>query len=241
MECPTCHNTESSLVGSKNGHKLHRCANCSLLHVHPMPAADELLRYYQDYHKTPQYTRKLKSKQRRAKKRIWSLKRLTKGSKFLDVGCNAGFAVEAARSLGLEACGIDLDEASIKFARQQYPMGDFRKISAQDLAASAERFDIIYCCEVIEHLAEPHSFVDALYTLLNENGVLFLTTPDIAHFSVQQNLLEWTAVRPPEHLLYFSKPALTALLEAHHFRKINFRPNLKPTIKLLARKDAAAV
>lgn len=236
MECPNCRNTKSTLFGSKNSHTLYSCPSCSLIYVHPMPAADELLRYYQDYHKTPQYTRKLKSKQRRAKKRIWSLRRLAPGKKFLDIGCNAGFAVEAARNLGLEACGIDLDEASVKFARQHYPMGDFRMISAEALATSDERFDIIYCCEVIEHLADPHSFVSALYSLLNTGGVLFLTTPDIAHFSVQQNVLGWTAVRPPEHLLYFSRLSLQQLLASHHFAHIGFRPNLKPTVKVLARK-----
>ncbi|CAA0104993.1 putative S-adenosylmethionine-dependent methyltransferase/MSMEI_2290 [Zhongshania aliphaticivorans] len=236
MACPICQSTKSSLAGSKHGHKLYRCADCSLLYVSPAPVDGELIHYYQDYHKTSQYIRKIKSKQRRAKKRIWSLQRLTLGKKFIDVGCNEGYAVAAARSLGLEACGIDVNEASIGLAHQQYPMGDFRATNAQALATTDERFDIIYCSDVIEQLSDPHSFIAALYTLLNKGGVLFLTTPDIGHFSVQKNLLDWTAVRPPEHLLYFSKAPLQQLLEMHQFNQISFRPNLKPTLKLIARK-----
>jgi len=239
MECPSCFQTETTFYGSKNAHDLYECQHCTLIYVHPMPAPDALAAFYHDYHKTPQYTRKLKSKQRRATKRIWSLKRLSKGKRFIDIGCNAGFAVEAARSLGLDALGIDLDSSSIEFAQRQYPLAQFQTISAEALAAQGEGFDIIYCCEVIEHLANPQTFLDALYTLLNDGGVLFLTTPDIGHFSVKQNLLDWTAIRPPEHLLYFAKPSLKQLLETHQFSKVNFRPNFKPTLKVLAQKRAA--
>ncbi|MEX1667976.1 class I SAM-dependent methyltransferase [Zhongshania guokunii] len=238
MECPSCQRTNATLFGSKNSHDLYQCQHCTLIYMHPMPSTDALADYYHNYHKTPQYTRKLQSKQRRAAKRIWSLKRLCKGKRFIDIGCNAGFAVEAARSLGLDALGIDLDNASIDFARRQYPLAKFQTIAAENLASQGESFDIIYCCEVIEHLANPHTFLDALYAMLNDGGVLFLTTPDIAHFSVKRNLLEWTAIRPPEHLLYFAKASLKQLLEAHQFSKVNFRPNFKPTLKVVAQKRA---
>jgi len=56
--------------------------------------------------------------------------------------------------------------------------------SIQKIAVEGEQFDLIYCSEVIEHLPSLHDFVNALYGALDKNGVLYLTTPDIGHYSL---------------------------------------------------------
>jgi len=236
MNCPCCDKTEHTLFGSKNDHDLYKCLSCSLIFVDPMPSDDALNDFYQNYHKTSQYTGKIESKQRRARKRIKSVKKYTQGKRFIDIGCNAGFAVEAARSLGLDASGIDLDQTSIEFARQYYPLANFQAMSIQELAKTGKTYDIIYCSEVIEHLPRVDDFVDSLYKILKQDGVILLTTPDIAHYSVAKKPIEWDAVRPPEHLLYFSKKSLGLLLKKHGFKRVKFKFNFKPTLKVIIRK-----
>ena len=81
-----------------------------------MPSDEELNDFYNNYFKTKQYTAKLNSKIRRAKKRIKSIYKHAKGKRFIDIGCNVGFAVEAARQIGLDAHGIDLDGSAINVA-----------------------------------------------------------------------------------------------------------------------------
>jgi 2-polyprenyl-3-methyl-5-hydroxy-6-metoxy-1,4-benzoquinol methylase len=201
-----------------------------------MPSEIELNDFYQNYHKTSQYTGKIDSKQRRARKRIKSVKKLAKGKTFIDIGCNAGFAVEAARTLGLEATGIDLDQTAIEFAQKYYPQANFQAMSIQEVAKKGQTFDIIYCSEVIEHLSKVDDFVSSLYKILKQDGILFLTTPDIGHYSIAKNLLDWDGVRPPEHLLYFSKKSLGLLLKKHGFNKVKFKFNFKPTLKVIIRK-----
>ena len=80
-----------------------------LTYVDPMPTTAELSEFYREYYKTGQYRQKLDSKVRRARRRIRRVKRRVVGSRFIDVGCNVGFAVEAARQCGFEALGIDID------------------------------------------------------------------------------------------------------------------------------------
>jgi len=238
MTCPCCDNGNRIFVGSKDSHDLYRCTACSLIYVDPMPSNEELSLFYQNYHKTTQYTGKLDSKLRRAKKRIRLVKWRVKGRRFVDVGCNVGFAVEAARRLGLESLGIDIDESSIRLGKSLFPEAMLEIMSVQELAASGSTFDLIYCSEVIEHLLNPVEFVEALSKILNNNGVLFLTTPDIDHFSLPEDILSWDGVRPPEHLLYFSKKSLNALLGGHGFGNVRFQFNLKPTLKVYARKSS---
>ncbi len=118
MICPSCDKTEINSFENKNSYELYQCQSCSLIFIHPMPSNEVLNDFYQNYHKTSQYTGKINSKQRRARKRIKSIIKYTKGKSFIDVGCNAGFAVEAARrTLGLDTMGIDLDKASINLLK----------------------------------------------------------------------------------------------------------------------------
>ncbi|MCG2633415.1 MAG: class I SAM-dependent methyltransferase [Gammaproteobacteria bacterium] len=234
--CPVCGGGEHAPFGSKNGYNLFKCSACEMVFVNPMPDDTDLNRFYQNYHKTSQYTGKLESKQRRARRRIKKIAKYTPGKLFVDIGCNAGFAVEAARNLGLDAYGIDVDENSIRCAREIYPQASFDAMSVQDLAASGKSFDIIYCSEVIEHLSKVDDFVDSLHKILKDDGVLFLTTPDISHFSVIKDPLIWDAVRPPEHLLYFSKNSLEKLLKSHGFSRARSSWNFKPTLKMVVRK-----
>ena len=67
-----------------------------------MPTDSDLNNFYNNYFKTKQYTSKLQSKIRRAKKRLKSIRKYSKGNKFIDVGCNVGFAVEAGNRASLK-------------------------------------------------------------------------------------------------------------------------------------------
>lgn len=239
MSCPVCYKAKADYYASKNSYDFYRCQSCSLIFVSPMPPQEVLQALYQDYHKTTQYTAKLQSKIRRASKRIRSIKRHTKGKRFIDVGCNAGFAVEAARRLGFDALGIDVDEKVIEIARKSFPQTEYQCISVQRLAESGEKFDLIYCSEVIEHLSIVNDFVEALAEILNEGGVMYMTTPDIAHYSVAkkaESLMLWDAIRPPEHLCHFSKESLSYVLKKGGFSKVKFKFSFKPTINAIAKK-----
>lgn len=239
MPCPSCKSRLEKPFGIKNNYNLTCCQNCNLIYVENMPTNEELFEFYQNYHKTAQYTAKLESKLRRARNRIKRLNKYTKGKRFIDVGCNAGFAVEAARTLGFDAQGVDVDDKTITLAKKFFPNAYYQTKSIQEIAKEGQKFDLIYCSEVIEHLSSLSDFVKALYEVLDKNGVLYLTTPDIGHYSLPgntQKLLQWDAIRPPEHLSYFSRQSLQHLFLQAGFNKLKFQFNFKPTLKLLAWK-----
>ncbi len=200
-----------------------------------MPSTEVLAAFYDRYHKTRQYTAKLDSKVRRARRRIRRLKRRTKGRSFIDVGCNAGFAVAAARECGLDAVGVDIDAAAIGEARRLFPNCRFERC---DVAEVEGAFDIVYSSEVVEHLREPALFLAHLRRILAPAGVAFLTTPNMRHRSLPrqaEELIASDAIRPPEHLLYLGRKATTALLRRAGFEDVRYLWNLKPTLKVLVR------
>jgi len=82
--------------------------------------------------------------------------------------------------LGAEVTGIDVTTPAISAAKihaesMQLAI-DYQVITAEDLAASCAKFDVIYASEVIEHVADRPLFVKAIATMLAPNGVVVITT-----------------------------------------------------------------
>lgn len=236
MSCPVCQNTDHSPCVSKNGYEIHRCTECTVMFVHPFPSPQELTDFYNNYHKSKQYKDKIKSKIKRAKKRIAALGK--RGNiEFLDVGCNLGFATEAARSLGYRATGIDVDTDAITRAKELFPNAEFRCIGSDVLAKEGRVFDVVYCSEVIEHLTNPLQFLRDIRSVMSENSVLLLTTPDNGHYSLPKDinkLAEWTSFRPPEHLIYFNRKSLSHIFAAAGFKQVKHCFSFKPSAKIIA-------
>lgn len=237
MPCPLCHCPPATVLGEKNGYIIVACGHCGLRHVRDMPDRETLAAFYAQYHGNAKNVRNATRKRRRWQRKLWPLKFLASGRSFLDVGCNTGFAVEAARRLGFEATGYDLSDEAIEYARRAYPANTFQQGTAQTAAETGGRYDVVLCAEMIEHLTELDSFADALARLVRPGGILYLTTPDTGHWRTPKNLLAWKEVCPPHHLVYFNRDQIRRLLETAGFRVSCFLPVLhKPSVRVIARR-----
>lgn len=103
------------------------------------------------------------------------------GLKILDIGCGGGILAEALASRGAEVSGIDLAEMSLKVAKLHLHESkldiDYQMISAEDFATThANSFDLITCLEMLEHVPDPASIVNAAASMLKPGGDLFFST-----------------------------------------------------------------
>ena len=103
-----------------------------------------------------------------------------KGLRILDIGCGGGLLCEPLAKLGAEVVGADATEKNIQVASVHAKVGgleiDYRFTTAEELAEAKEKFDIIINMEVIEHVADMASFLKACRALLNENGIMLIST-----------------------------------------------------------------
>ena len=238
--CPACRAGMNGrdIAGHKNNYTLLRCAACRSVTANPLPTPAQLSDFYQNYHGSQMYGRKEEAKIRRARKRIEKYMSKDNGARFLDVGCNHGYAVKAALDLGWDAHGIDVDAQTIAAAAARFGDGYFTASTIENFAApgTGRQFDTVYTSEVIEHVPDVDAFIDAISKLLTHRGRLFLTTPDAGHFRVPRRFDTWGTVKPPLHLHYFTKDGMSQLLRRHGFTVERFILSLKPQMKLVARK-----
>ena len=240
LSCPVCGAPAQQPFRRRDEMQLYECPQCRLVHLFPMPDAAALYHDTYDGASTGYFT-KVPAKEKRARGRmaqmVRALGRDPHGLDFLDIGCNGGFMVEAARLAGFNATGLEPDSAAVRHAQAHYPKNIFINGLLEQVDLAGRQFDLIYCSEVIEHVADCQLFTRILASLMRPGALLYLTTPDMGHWRRPRDLDTWDAWCPPSHCLYFNPRNLTMLLQQHGLRVERRRWAFKPGIKFYVRKD----
>jgi 2-polyprenyl-6-hydroxyphenyl methylase / 3-demethylubiquinone-9 3-methyltransferase len=103
------------------------------------------------------------------------------GKQLLDVGCGGGILSESLARAGALVTGIDLAEKPLQVARLHRLEANLeinhQLISIEALAENQpQSFDVITCMEMLEHVPDPASVINACRRLLKPGGQLFLST-----------------------------------------------------------------
>jgi 2-polyprenyl-6-hydroxyphenyl methylase/3-demethylubiquinone-9 3-methyltransferase len=103
------------------------------------------------------------------------------GKKVLDVGCGGGILTESLTREGAEATGIDLAETPLKIASQHAEQAglsiEYLAKNVEDLARERPHaYDVVACCEALEHVPDPGKIIDCCAALLEPGGTLFFST-----------------------------------------------------------------
>jgi len=104
------------------------------------------------------------------------------GQRALDVGCGGGILADAMARKGADVLGIDLADKALKVAQlHALEAGTrgvkYREVSVEALAAEQPgSFDVVTCMEMLEHVPQPASVVQACATLVKPGGWVFFST-----------------------------------------------------------------
>ncbi len=101
--------------------------------------------------------------------------------KIIDIGCGGGILADSMSKIGGAVTGIDMGEAPLSVAKlHQLESGqkvEYRQITAEQIAEEhPSQYDVVTCMEMLEHVPDPESVIQACAKLVKPGGDLFVST-----------------------------------------------------------------
>ncbi|MGI8825002.1 MAG: bifunctional 2-polyprenyl-6-hydroxyphenol methylase/3-demethylubiquinol 3-O-methyltransferase UbiG [Chloroflexota bacterium] len=102
------------------------------------------------------------------------------GKKTLDIGCGGGLLAEEFARLGCDVTGVDPSEPAIRVAREHAVRSGldikYRKAYGESLPFSDGAFDLVYCCDVLEHVESVDRVIAETSRVLKRGGLFMYDT-----------------------------------------------------------------
>jgi 2-polyprenyl-6-hydroxyphenyl methylase/3-demethylubiquinone-9 3-methyltransferase len=150
-----------------------------------------------------------------------------RGLRALDIGCGGGFLAEEFAGLGCQVTGVDPSPVSIATARRHAAIGgldiDYRVGAGEQLPVPDSAFDLAYCCDVLEHVADVDRVIGETARVLKPGGLYLFDTINrtlMSKLLAIKVMQQWRLTRITDTALHdwgmFIKPAeLVRVLERH--------------------------
>jgi 2-polyprenyl-3-methyl-5-hydroxy-6-metoxy-1,4-benzoquinol methylase len=167
------------------------CGCCGLVHYLPHAPGSEGL--YRQLQALPWYYGHDKWEHRLA------LHDIAKDAVVLEVGCGEGAFLDVVRDRRrARATGIDLNAAAVAAARRQGRSAVVADVQSM-AARHAGEYDAVCAFQVLEHITDPRSFLEACVSLLRPGGRLCLGVPNNDGYLGSQRLEDASLNLPPHH------------------------------------------
>lgn len=229
--CPLCHSQEVKeryLVRQDSIYRICQCHTCSLQFLHPQPSDQELRGLYtDDYYRAWGFDGQENHIVEQMKYKTFEhlLKVISKfksNGRILDVGCATGFFLNIAEKFGFESFGIELSKFSGNLARNKFGANKIFIGRMEDYKVNHIYFDVITMSDFLEHIKNPQEIFRKTSTLLKNDGIVVVTTPDTDSFTCKYMKAKWPHYKY-EHVLYFNRNTLKQLALQTGFEVVEHR------------------
>ena len=151
------------------------------------------------------------------------------GSRVLDVGCGTGSVSRIiADTRRAQIIGIEPDSCRAAAARAR-GLEVHEQLFTDAILQELEAFDVIVFADVLEHVADPSSFLQLAQRALRPGGRVIASVPNVAHWSVRVDLLRGRfdyqpfGIRDATHLRWFTAETIRLLFESSGFRVVSLQ------------------
>ena len=142
-----------------------------------------------------------------------------KPGRMLDIGCAAGYMLDAARRLGWEIAGVEPSPAMRERARTDLRCTVYESLD-EAIAAGSQRYECVMMFEVIEHLEDPIAVMRRVRELVVSGGLIALSTPNCESPSAPAGLPLDIWFAPPAHISYFGPKTLDSCMRQAGFDEL---------------------
>lgn len=234
IECTYCKSLESSELYKTNDiysneYEIQRCQDCNCHFLSPFPNAELLERAYQneyyghgtDKFKADWIERLLDYFRGKRADRIHQL--LNGQGRVLDLGCGNGRFLDFIQKRGdYEIHGVEISTAAAKRANRVPNLNLI--VGRLNSGTYAEQsFDAITLFHVLEHVEEPKETLDIIDVLLQPNGIVAFSFPNISSWQAKIFKGAWFHMDAPRHLSFFSPQDFISIMENRGYELVHER------------------
>lgn len=176
------------------------------------------------------------------------------GSVALEVGCGGGILCEEIARMGFDVTGIDPSAQSLNFAIKHAKTGGlqikYEQGTGESLPFQDHTFDVVFCCDVLEHVHDLPQVISETSRVLKPGGVLCYDTINrtiiskLIAINIAQRWNRWAFMPPNLHVweMFIKPDELKSLLQQYNLEWKEHRgtaPNLSyPKVLYYLRKRA---
>lgn len=210
------------VYSNSNGLKFILCTDCRLIWRSP-----ESMEFHSHYSKNYVDSKNyLRNRSHKINKANWLLKialyHQPQIRSLLEIGSSVGSTLEAARNLGFDHLGIDINDYAVSYCQNAGLHS--RNITLDVLIVERQRFDIIFMQHVLEHFPNPFEVLSTCRELLNTGGLLEILVPNANYGPAarkrEKHRFYSTKGVGPEHYVYFNYATLSRMLKLLGFKII---------------------
>ncbi len=158
---------------------------------------------------------------------------LKKDFRILEFGCGEGAFSQRLTDLGYIVDACDIDVSQVKAKPNSIIQIDLNKENLSDNFNS--KYDCVVAMEIIEHIENPWKFMRDISSLLKGNGIVLISTPNVANFAsrirflMRGNLLGFEK----ENLYYGHITPITPFQLENLFSSTNYKTLTKKHVGVL--------
>ena len=226
MDCIICGGKAFAAWGRQGAYEILQCRACGLGATSPAPSAAQLAELNRGAcggeERAAVYASRRSEIEGRYAAQLARIKRFKPDGALLDVGCNIGMFMKAARDGGFAVTGVELNAGCAAYGRENFVL-DIRSASLEGAAFPAGTSDVVTLFDVLEHVPDPRALLSGVRRTLKPGGLLVVQSPNLDSFMARLMKENWNWLTPPDHLYHFTPGALVRLLENGGFRVAELR------------------
>lgn len=203
-----------------NTYKIVQCVNCGLIYVNPRPIDEDMAKFYpSEYHRNEGLQRVFKSIIQMADPKLKLLLFYKRNGKILDVGCGSGDLLFFFKERGFQTYGVDINQKGCRLAKERVGETIFN-CELADCNFPPNTFDVVTLNHSFEHMRDPVDCLRKIHRILKDNGILFISVPNIECFQFKLWRAKYTGLDIPRHLYHYSPKTIKDMISNCGFNVI---------------------
>ncbi len=235
--CPICGSKEYRVLFTGKDYLLSqeeftivRCGSCKVIFTNPRIKEDQISHYYfadyVPYKKLRQHVIVQKAKNIFGQvfgNSHWEILKELQSHEVrsvLEIGPGSGELLFFLKKHGFDVAGVEIDTDCVNRIRERGTpcyQGDLNKVMD---GIGSKKFDAVILYHVFEHLYYPKETLRSIYNLLNNNGIIYLSMPNINSVEARLFGKYWSGIDLPRHIVHYSKGNIKQILIEAHFEII---------------------